>query len=487
MHGAYQKARKETVSVGLDSWEKAWELYRYDLVGFCRFMGVEPSSDQILFLLHVQYVTLYGKNSKRVIAKSGQGCGKTIILCIVILWRTLRVPGTISVITAPTADQCRDVFFSELQRVVSAGPRVIRELIKIDAGQAFIKHRKYGRAWRILSRTASRPDCMRGLHHPNMTILCEEMSGIEIGIMEVLVGTCSQADNLLLGIGNPSQREGYFFKAFCDSKTAQNWPRRMTFDREKLSIERPDVCDPSVITALENEWGRDSDMFRVAVLGEFPSLAGNTVLPYDWVVRAAKTKPHRATQPSDLRTISTDFARFGGDETVTYMRMGNAIIDSRIARGIEPTQAAREAIYLADELGWDKESVVFVPDSTGMGQGALGIYYESDRRVFEWHNAGKPRKSPRKWANLISRAWIEFRELLYAQSQGKVFVSIPNDELLINQLTSMRYEFDEQNRIKVWNKDKYVKETGLSSPDRAEALVMGFCKAPLTLSRGVAA
>jgi hypothetical protein len=360
-------------------------------------------------------------------------------------------------------------------------------MLRIDTGQAFVKHPKYGRAWKILSRTASRPDCMRGLHHPDMTVLCEEMSGIENSIIEVLLGTCSQANNLLLGIGNPSQREGYFFKVFCDSKTSQNWLRQMTFSREKLSIERPDICSPESIEALELEWGRDSDMFKVSVLGEFPSISGDTVLPYEWVKRAASTRPYLAAEPSSIRTIATDFARFGGDESVTYMRMGNAIIDQHIVRGIEPTQAVRHAIHMADELGWRKEEVIFVPDGTGMGQGALGIYAETDRKKFIWHNHGDPRVNKRKWADLITRGWFELRESLYQMSLGKHYISIPNDEVLINQLTTMRYQFDAQNRLKVWDKDKYKKETGLSSPDRAEALIMAFSRAPLAESKSFAA
>lgn len=471
----------------MEQWQRLWQVLRYDILAFCDWIGYTPSSEQEIFLKHVQYETLYGKaGSKRVLAKSGQGCGKTMGLCVAALWRHLRSPGTITVITAPTAEQCKIVFFSEMQRVVANGPALLRGMLKIDASQLIVRHPKYGQAWKMVARTASNPDALRGLHHPHMTVICEEMSGIDMAIMEVLLGTCSQEDNLMVGIGNPSQREGYFFKAFCDTRTMQNWPRRMTLSREKLSVERPDICAPATIEALENEWGRDSDMFRVAVLGEFPSVSGDTILPYDWVVKAAKTPAWKAVEPSNIKVVATDFARFGGDESVTYQRMGNAIIDERIHQGIEPTQAAREAMHMADQLDWDKQGVTYVVDATGMGQGAVGLYHEQNRNVFEFHNHGNPRMGERKYSNLISRSWFEFRELLYEMSQGKCEVSIPDDDVLINELTSMRYEFDVQNRIKSWSKDKFKKDIGLGSPDRAETLMMAFSKAAQAESRSFA-
>ena len=478
----------------LKAFKALWRRFQYNLIEFCEWLGITPSSDQRKFLLHVQYATLYGDPElpKRVIAKSGQGTGKTMMACVIALWRLLRAAGSFVVITAPTADQCRQVFFGELRRVVAGAPALLGQLLHISATRAHVKGSPYGDTWAIISRTASDPDCLRGLHHPNMTVIAEEMSGIETGILNVMLGTCSQEDNLFLGVFNPSRREGTTYKAFTNPTYKETWQRRITLSRKRLSEENPELCSPANIEALRREWGEDSDYYQVNVEGNFPKAGGDTVLPYDWVRRAAETPAHVAAAINPhIRVFSLDFARYGGDENVLVQRQGNAALRLEGFSMESPLKNVRKAKMLHRELypEWNFQNTLYVPDSTGMGQPLVDILKEPfdhgiriqnedppTPRVFEWHNHGSPGAHPRKYDNLITRGWFDFRDMLYAQQQGLTEVSIPNDEALIDQLTSMRYEFTTENKIKVWSKDKYKDKLEMDSPDRAETIIMAFCQ-----------
>lgn len=471
----------------LDKFGAKWRLAIFDVLYFAReFCNFEPSSEQEQLLLHIQYATLFDNDgAKRVLARSGQGVGKTAALCIAVLWRHLRAEGTITVITAPTAAQCREVFFAELQRRVQAGHPILQGLMEITATRAHVKHKKWGNNWAIISRTATNADCLRGLHHPHMTVVVEEMSGVADDILNTMIGTCSQEDNLIMGIGNPSRREGYFFRAFMDPIVSQNWKRNVRLSRKKLSEERPELCSPHAIAALLLEWGPDSDAYLVNVLGEFPKIGGDTVLPMEWVRKAMESDMLEAVKvdPS-VRVLALDFARFGGDENVIFRRHGNALTEMYARNMLSPVQAVRRAKMMAVDHNWRPKEFTFVADATGMGQGMVDLLREpidgmdeGGFEVREWHNHAKPGgRFGKTYHNLITRAWFELRKRLYefCEKDGPP-VYLPNDRHLFEQLISMRYEFDNKNRYKTFDKDKFKKESGLSSPDRAEAAVMALC------------
>ena len=96
----------------LDLFGRTWARAMNDIIFFAEhYCQVDLSTEQKKLLLHVMFATHRGESGKkRVIARSGQGLGKTLMLCIAVAWRHLRAHGTISVITAPTAEQCRNVF-----------------------------------------------------------------------------------------------------------------------------------------------------------------------------------------------------------------------------------------------------------------------------------------------------------------------------------------------------------------------------------------
>ena len=79
-------------------------------------------------------------------------------------------------------------------------------------------------------------------------------------------------------------------------------------------------------------------------------------------------------------------------------------------------------------------------------------------------NVGMPSFDKDRFVCLRDEVWWHMRELFKA---GKV--RIPNDDVLKNQLTSIRYEVRSSKQIKVESKDK-MKDRGLPSPDRADAL-----------------
>ena len=82
-------------------------------------------------------------------------------------------------------------------------------------------------------------------------------------------------------------------------------------------------------------------------------------------------------------------------------------------------------------------------------------------------NFGEASSDNRQFALKRDEMWWKMRE---AFREGAI--SIPNDELLISELTSVKYETNEK-LIKLESK-RHMKSRGVRSPDRADALALTF-------------
>ncbi len=456
----------------LEEWEKLWSRCRDDILEFCRLMGFEPWSQQRDFLLAAQNLTL-GKGDKgklkRLIAKSGQGLGKTKALVILGLWRHLRSFGTLTVVVAPTERQMKEVFFAELKRTIMQGPPVLKELVSWTATTLVVAG--YDQ-WRMVGVAASNPENAAGWHHETMTILLEEISGMDDNIVDAFLGTASQEDNLIVAIGNPTKLEGHLYDAFNAEKEIADevWPHRFTLSKLQLSKERPKIAHPNNIEGIRLQFGEESDFWRVRVLGEFPASSGESIMNRLDLDRAASTPQWQAIREAvnpRIRRISIDFGGHGpnGDENAIFARQGNAVV--RTYFGQEPTFVALEkAFEIQEELRWRDQTVLYIVDSVGVGQGMLHHLDVAKKRYMPY---GSHHSGDMEHANLDSKSWFKAKELLATE-----ICSIPDDKKLISQLASRIFGLAPDNRILVESKKSYKKRTKRKSPDRGDGFVQLF-------------
>lgn len=462
-----------SLSSSAQDFKKVWAYCRDDIFKFCELINFDPwgwteegvpNIGQVKFLQDVQYVSVTENlDVRRVVAKSGQGAGKTMATVVAALWRHLRNPDALTIVTAPTDRQCKDVFFAELQRVVQKAPKFIQNMLEISSKKLTVVG--YPR-WVMLGVTASSPESAAGWHHTHMTIVLEEFSGIDDPIVNAFTGTASQEWNVILAVGNPTKREGALFRAFHGA-TAQ-WPFRSTFSKLELSKLRSKIASPGLIEAARQEHGEESDYWRVRILGEFPFSSGSTILPYDVLVRATEVPKHEGVRGSvvPVRRIGIDLARFGGDRSAIYARSGNAVVDEWY--GIEePYDTVMRSFEMQKDLGWEDSSVLFVVDSVGMGQSLL-VFFE--RAGKEYMDFGSHKASwDIKFKDQQTIAWFRARDVARHQ-----VMSIPDDKELLEQLSTRLYTInDTSGAMQVESKSDY-KKRGFKSPDKADAFVMTF-------------
>lgn len=158
--------------------------------------------------------------------------------------------------------------------------------------------------------------------------------------------------------------------------------------------------------------------------------------------------------------LGIDVARFGDDKTTFYKREGMKITDYRIVNGFDTQEVAR--------IGWDMvkrdPNVPIKVDVTGVGAGVVDKLRDMGARVIEIEFGGKPTE-PDKYTSVADEMWFGFQEIL-----GQI--DIPNDPLLMEELSGRHYEYQGDKR-KIESKKDFKKRMG-RSPDRADGLLLAF-------------
>jgi len=406
------------------------------------------------------------KRKKRIAVKSGQGPGKTAATVIIALWRCIRYEDALVIVTAPSMRQCKQ-WVDEARRLLKDAHPELRAMVQCYGTKIEINGKSI---WGVKTATATRPENLQGIHEKRLTFIADEASGVSRGIIETIKGTLTNPDALFIQIGNPNTTDCAFYDCFTTQRSM--W-HTLTFNAEETAMERPDVCSPDRNRQLAAEYGRDSDVYRVRVLGEFPKADPNSVFDLAALEFCTRTNlvncaSFRHVLPVD-RAISLDFARYGSDEGVVAVRQGLAITDFQIFVKKEPRVMVDYAFNAQLDRGWANDEVMYVPDMGGMGQGVYSVFPEAGRWTHGFLTNARP-FDVAMYADMNSEAWFLLRGLVRDR-----ICRIPNDARLLQQLSTRQYYMNKKGQIQVESKDEWKKRTEIDeSPDRADAVVMAF-------------
>lgn len=437
-----------------------YEHISNNIFAFCEALSFTPTWQQALLLKAVQ------DGHRRIAVKSGQGPGKTTATAVVGLWRSFRNINALTIVTAPTMRQCKDVWLVEARRRMEIANPMLKQFVKITKTKIEIGGKP---DWGVKLVTATREENAQGYHEEHMTVIGEEASGIPRDLVTQFKGTLSNPDSLFILIGNPNTRDCAFFDCFNSQR--HQW-HCITFNAEETPTR---IVDPQRNADLADEFGKDSDVYRIRVLGQFPHSDPNCVMSSEDLEKACETDMlemsvlHRGAEfgGGRARQFGIDFSRYGGDESTIYQRSGNSIVHWERFAHTDPSLVCNKVFRMQHEHKWKDENTLYVPDAGGMGQGIMHKFHDAGKNVLEFHNGGSAIDST-QYANKITEAWFHMSHLV---KDGKCH--IPKDNRLIQQLSTRRYYTNRQGKLILETKDEYMKR-GYDSPDRADGCVLAF-------------
>lgn len=413
-------------------------------------------------------------NAPKVAVKSGQGVGKTALEAGLIIWFLVCRPYSKVIATAPTMQQLYDVLWAEIAKWLDTSKA--KQLLTWTKTKVYMNGDS--ERWFATAKTATKPENMQGFHEDHMMIVVDEASGVSDPIMEAILGTLTGADNKLLLMGNPNRIEGVFFDAF--NKDRDKFKTHTVSSRDSKRTSKDNI------EMLESKYGKDSDVCRVRIDGQFPKGALDSFISLETVELACSSlnKLEQAdVDAAQILHVGVDVARFGDDKTVITPRISTKVFEFRKYVKKSTMETAGNVLMCCKEYMKKfpqlKNCIVKVDDS-GVGGGVTDRLKEVIKverlpiKVIPVNNGESATDD--YYFNLGGQLWGQVKELLEVNfsnnMQGKaVEIELPNDSEMIKQLSVRKYHMTSKGKIQLESKDD-MKKRGLGSPDVADSLAL---------------
>ena len=433
-------------------------------------LGHEPWQKQIEIIESV-------RDHRTTAVKSCHAAGKSFTAADVALWFLYAHNPSIVLTTAPTDRQVKGILWKEIRKSFQRAKYPL-------GGTILTQELKLSEDWFAWGFTAPDydPDRFQGFHEIHLLVVADESSGVSDGIFEGIDGVLTSEQARLLMIGNPTNPTGRFAKAFKSpdsnkiSISAFDTPNFTEFGITEQDILQntwegkitenlpyPFLVTPRWTYERLHDWTALSPLWQAKVLAQFPEAGTDTLIPLHWV-EAAVDRQLKRTTPFEL---GVDVARYGSDETVIMFRQGSVVRTIKTMPMSSTMTVAGEVIKALRETGAKAAKI----DAVGLGAGTFDRLEEQGQPAVEMQS-GAASSDPEVYLNTRAEWYWGLRSRFETGD-----IDIENDAMLISQISNIKYKINSRGQIQIESKED-MKKRGLSSPDRADTLMLTFAKMP---------
>lgn len=327
----------------MEIWRADWNKFAHDV------LKARLDKEQQDILSSVQY-------NPMTAVVSGVSRGKDFLsacACVCFMYLTPKfdnkgnlIANTKVAMTAPTARQVSNIMTPEVRRLLrNAGclpGRLVADDIRTNYEEWFLTGFKADN---------NNTEAWTGFHAVNTMFAVTEASGVSETVFNAIEGNL-QGNSRLLIVFNANITTGYaaramkssrFAKFRLNSLNAENVvkkkvviPGQVDYDWVKDKVEN--WCTPiskDVFNEGEGDFNwegclyRPNDLFRVKILGMFPKVSEDVLIPYEWVELAnqrwLKLQEEGFIPIGKACRIGSDVAGMGRDTSVLLPRYGNYV------------------------------------------------------------------------------------------------------------------------------------------------------------------
>lgn len=421
----------------------------------------------------------YDHRQPGISIRSGHGVGKSTCLAWMMEHHILTRYPQKTVVTAPTEKQLFDALWAEFRTSVETLPPHLRTLLEMKSDRCELVASPAGSFCSAKTARAEQPDALQGVHSDWVLLIVDEAAGVAEQVFEAAMGSMSGFQAVTVLAGNPTIGSGFFYDTH--NRLADLW-----WTRKVPCAESPFV-DPKYIERVGLQYGTQSNVFRVRVLGEFPTTEDDTVIPRHLVDAAIA----REVLPSKTMPVvwGVDVAAKGDDRSTLAKRQGNLLVEPIKCWTKLDTMELSAKIKTEYDLTpqWMRPTEINV-DSINIGRGVadrLAQLKLPARGVNVWETPASSRNAER-FANLRAELWFTMGEWFAKRDCGlpKVYGAPEEGRDLVEELCATRYEYQPRSqRIVIEDKKKTKGRLG-HSPDMADAFMLTFASDAITLLHG---
>lgn len=257
----------------LEAIQRGFRRYQLDPIGF--FVDVLHWKKEYIWE-GMENIAYSVRDNRRTVARAGHGVSKTYTLAGLALWFLYCHPPATVVTTAPTEKQVEDILWREIRQNHSASGILFGKPtnLKLDLQP------ESGVNW-FATGFSARPDSVtreatsfQGYHNHNVFIAFDEAAAILPEIWRAAEHIGGNRMTRFIAVGNPTSSTGEFVHCFKDPDfTKLVMPVISTPNYIEGSNRIPGVYGREYEARIISKYGKDSDEYRVRVLGEISQKA----------------------------------------------------------------------------------------------------------------------------------------------------------------------------------------------------------------------
>ena len=392
---------------------------------------------------------------------SGHGIGKSVTVAWLVDWIMSTRPNCKGTVTAMSFPQLETKTWPAIQTWTKMC--ITSHWFTVTSSLMYQTENKD--SWQVAPQSSKEEnsEAFAGQHAATSTsfYIFDEDSGIPEIVHKVAEGGLTDGEPMIFCFGNPTRNTGHFYDA-CFGRMRSRWNPTIVDSRKSRFTNKEQIKE------WAEDYGEDSDFFRVRVLGLPPSASDAQFIDQGRVLAAQKRSV--VVLPDEPLVAGADLAWGGGDDNVIRFRRG---LD---ARSIAPIRIKGEFTRdpsvltnrLADVLGRDynghKVSMLFL-DSAGIAGPIASRLRNLGFKNVQEVNFGSDSPDP-KCRFMRDYMWQMMKEWLLSGAIDK------HPELEAD-LTGPGIRPDSRQRVWLESKET-MKKRGVDSPDDGDALCLTF-------------
>lgn len=416
--------------------------------------GKEPMPYQI------EVMEQAASGTRQISIRSGHGVGKTATLAWLIVWFMLTRYPQKTVCTAPTTGQLYDALMAETRGWIQELPEQLQLLFDVGAESIELKSAPDKSFVSFRTSRPETPEALQGVHSDNVLLIVDEASGIHEKVFEAARGSMSGHSAITILAGNPVRGSGLFFDTHRKPEVMKRWYRI------HVSCLDTPLVSKNYAQEMAEQYGEESNVYRVRVLGDFPAADDDTVIPLE----LAEAALNRDVKPIDAKSIwGLDVARFGNDRTSLAKRKGNVLQEKvKSWRNLDTMEVTGRLKMEYDTTPEAERPIVICVDVIGLGAGVVDRGRELGLPIRGINVSESPALTD-QYKNLRAELWHGKARPWFLNRD----CNLAGDQDLSGELTKVRYKITSNGKIQIESKEE-MKKRGQPSPDPGDAFVLTF-------------
>ena len=436
--------------------------------------------DPLVFPEKVLGVTLWEKQkeiikavfeNERVAVPACNHASKThTAACLTLAFLFAYYPSKV-ITTSAFKEQVKDALWSEIKARIKYSVVPLVEDKHITAMGLYLGPDWYAVGLRPQDNSQ---EAFQGRHSENILIILDEASGIGENIWESAEGLMTSTNCHWLALGNPFDPLSPFGEA-CHS---DEWVtiQISAYDTPNVKAGRniyPKLMPWDWPEKKKKQWGEDSAIYQVRVLGKFPDKQEERLIPFSLAKQAVERKYERNS--SEPLIIGLDPSGLGRDKTVWVIRQGLSIVAIKWVLSATDEAIGRKTLEYA-RIYKSSDNPTIINIDAGWGKGIyeyLKKHANPEKIKVNAVYLSSQAQEKEEFYNLRTEAAFRLRESIEKGLCLSPSARVVKD-MWLEDITAPNFEEDAKSGKKKLESKKHLKKRLGRSPDFLDATLLTF-------------